>query len=520
MQFLDKSLAARRRVTPPPSVTPPWPFINQYLLGPAFAEHLPTAWRRVAISDRLKLTAHPELSVTQVRDGDRVLTLIGHMLDPLAPESSNADIVQRLLPLRTRAELLAATAGYGGRWLLIAAIGNESFLFHDALGLRQVFYTDPAQTRDVWVMSQPGIARGVLPLTPDVQALAYSDTQTFRCTFEYRWPGAASPFKELRRLLPNHWLDLGSGRHHRYWPIAPIERIDVDSAVERLLVLLPGLMRAAVARFDVALGVTAGVDSRIVLAAARGAIERVRLMSLRQGRQPDNHPDIEIPARLLGRLGLAHDIVRAPASMSPAFALHFKSNVHQAHDHYGHDAEALVSRYGRTYAAVTGSGAEIARCPFRGKMPYVDPAHLTPETLAWLEYGSLHPFLVAHFADWLRGARQPHVPLLDLFEWEHSYGSWAAMVQLEFDVAWREIFTPYNCRAVLGTMLGVPERYRASRNSQLCHAFIARAWPELLSEPINPHKRAGRLASAWAGARAMNNYWRFRRRLRMAPAAH
>lgn len=486
------------------------PFVSQFILGPVHADHL-LEWRRVSVASKLKLTLHPTLACTQIRDGDRELTLLGELLDPLAPDATNSDILRTLLTHRTRAELLEASSRYGGRWLLIAAYGDETFLFHDALGLRQAFYTDPAHARKLWVMSQPGIALGMLPLTPDAQALAYTDSQTFRCTHEYRWPTSASPFKELRHLLPNHWLDLTTGRCQRYWPSAPLESLSVDTAVDRLMVLLPGLVRAAVARHDVVLSLTAGIDSRMVLAAARGVVDRVRLMSLRQGRQPDHHPDIEIPARLLGRLGLTHDVVRASASMSPEFALQFKRNVHQAHDHYGHDAEALLRHYGQNYVAYTGSGAEVARCSFHGKLPLANRTRLTPETLAWLEYGSTHPFLVAHFAEWLRGAEQPHMRLLDLFEWEQG-STWLAMVQLEFDIVWRDIFTPYNCRTVLSTLLSVPERHR-SGDSRLCRTFIERTWPALLKEPINPHKHMGRIKRTWAEMKAARKYWAFQRQL-------
>lgn len=516
MQSFDDFLATpgREQADSWNNASPPV-FVSQFVLGPGYLDHL-LDWRRLPVAGHLKLSAHPSLCCTQLRDGERELTLLGHLLDPLAPEASNSDILRTLLAHRTRAGLLEASARYGGRWLLIAAYGEETFLFHDALGLRQAFYSDVARTRDLWVMSQPGVALGVLPLTPDTQALAYTDTQTFRCTHEYRWPVAASPFKELRHLLPNHWLDLRTGISRRFWPCAPIEQMGVDAAVERLQVLLPGLVRAAASRHDLVLSLTAGLDSRVVLAAARGIIDRIRIMSLRQGRQSDNHPDIEIPARLLGRLGLAHDVVRAPASMSPEFALQFKRNAHQAHDHYGHDAEALLARYGRTCAALTGSGAEVARCPFLDKMPYAR-TQLTPETLAWLEYGSMHPFLVSYFADWLRNAEQPYVQLLDLFEWEQGFGTWGAMVQLEFDVVWREIVTPYNCRAVLSTLLGVPERYRA-RESQLCQRFIERSWPALLAEPINPHKRVGRIKGAWTDIKAAGNYWVFQHQLRTRTA--
>lgn len=511
MQSLSEFAAARRKQ----SATVPWPFVSQFIVGPAHTPPLPD-WRRVAIGERLKLTAHPALTITQARDGERELTLLGNVLDPINPEATNADILRALLAHRTRASLLEASERYGGRWLLIASYGDEAFLFPDALGLRQAFYTDPTHTGKVWVMSQPGIGEDLLRLAPDEQTLGYIDTQTFRCTHEHRWPGAASPFKGLKHLLPNHWLDLSTGRSHRYWPAAPLAPLSVDAAVERLMVLMPGLVRAASARYDVVLSLTAGIDSRMVLAAARGVIDRMRVMSLRQGRQPDQHPDIEVPARLLGRLGITHDVVRAPATMSPEFALNYKRNAHQAHDHYGHDAEALVTRYARSYAVITGSGAEVARSPFRDKLPYQKNIQLTPETLAWLEYGSVHPFLVSHFADWLRNAQQPYVKLLDLFEWEQG-STWLSMVQLEFDVAWQEIFTPYNCRAVLNTFLAVSERYRSQTSAKLCHAFIERAWPELLSEPINPHKRSGRIKETWKELKAIGKYWAFQRRLRARP---
>lgn len=511
MQSLSELIIAR----PQQSLTAQWPYVSQFVLGAAHPAHLPE-WRRTTVGEHFKLTTHPALCLAQERDGDRELTLLGNLLDPINPDATNTDILRALLVHDTRASLLDASARYGGRWLLIAARGSDVFLFPDALGLRQAFYTDPARTGSVWVMSQPGIGEELLGLTPDAQALAYIDTQTFRCTHEYRWPGAASPFEGLKHLLPNHWLDLSTGQAHRYWPAAPLAPLSVDAAVDQLMVLMPGLIRAAVARYDVVLSLTAGIDSRMVLAAARGVMDRVRVMSLRQGRQPDRHPDIEVPARLLGRLGIGHDVVRAPATMSPEFALNFKRNTHQAHDHYGHDAEALLKRYGRAYAAITGSGAEVARSPFSDKLPYQKNIHITPETLAWLEYDSVHPFLVSHFADWLRGAQPPHIKPLDLFEWEQG-STWLSMVQLEFDVAWQDIFTPFNCRAVLNTFLAVNERYRTQHGAKLCHAFIERAWPELLREPINPHKRSGQIKEAWTELKAIGKYWVFQRRMRSRP---
>jgi hypothetical protein len=488
-----------------------WPYANQFILGPAFAERL-NGWQRVVIAGRIKLSAHPDLACTQVKAGDHALTLIGHILDPLSPEAANTDILNLLLnEFRNRETLIAATHRLGGRWLIIAADTNNLFLFHDAMGLRQAFYTEPAATGDLWVMSQPGIAGEVLSLTPDTQALDYMDTQTFRRTSESRFPAAATTFKGLKHLLPNHWLDLKTRQCKRYWPSSPLETLTPETAIDRLLPLLSGQVRAAAKRFDLALSLTAGIDSRLVLAAARDEAYRQCMITVRQGKMPDDHADIDVPRRLLKRIGLTHEVVHATSSMSPDFSLWFKRNVFLAHDLYGHDAEAIFRCFGRTKAVITGSGAEVGRCAFRSKLPRADHVRFTPALLAWLEYGSTHPFLVEHFQDWLANAgQQNYVKLLDLFEWEQDYGNWLAMTQLEFDIAWRDNFTPFNCRDVLATMLGVDERYRRAPDYLLFQWAIQKAWPELLAEPINPHRRLNRFALRVSDLKSLARYWKFR----------
>jgi hypothetical protein len=495
---------------------PNWPYVSQFLLGPSHAEHLENWQRREILGSALKLTLHPALNCIQISAGPRQLTLVGHMLDPRSPEATNEDILRALLAqFSDRERLIQATARLGGRWLVIAATETEQFLFHDALGLRQVFYTDPARVGALWAASQPGLVNDMVPLTPDPLALDYMDTHTFRYSWEYRWPGAASTFDALAHLLPNHWLDLGSGRAERYWPTSPLQAYSPEDAIDRLHRLLSGQIDALTRRFDLALSITAGFDSRVVLGAARQFVDRLCVMTLRQGRLPDGHSDITVPARLLERLGIRHQVVRATSTMTPEFSLAYKRNVYWAHDHYGHDAEAILKCFDRRYATITGSGAEVARCPFRVKLPHADQVRLTPHTLAWLEYGSTHPFLTAHFEAWLDDASRQHfVKLLDLFEWEQDYGNWLAMVQLEFDVAWREIFTPYNCRELFETLLGVDESFRQPRDPALWRMYLKRVWPDLLSEPINPHRAIGRLEETVADMKAVRRYWRFSREQR------
>jgi hypothetical protein len=462
---------------------------SQFALGPDVVERL--SGSHFSVGGSLKLTLHPDLAYTRVAEGFRELTLIGHMLDPRAPASGNEEILWRLIRhYSDRSALIEATAGLGGRWVLIAANGEERFLFNDTLGLRQVFYVDPSETGAVWAVSQPGLVAEILALPVDPEAEQFMESYAFRSNPEYRWPGEATAFRVVRHLLPNHWLDLNSGVAKRFWPAEPLALLQPDAAIKRLEILLPGMIQAAARRFDLALSLTAGIDSRLLLAAARNVRDRVSFVSVRQSKMSDHHPDVTVPARLLQRLGLPHQIVSSAATTTPDFSSRFKHAVYLAHEHYGPDAEAILRSFSRSKVALTGSGAEVGRCAFRDALRRSDKRTITAKHLSELQRMGHEPFAVRNFENWLADAAARHnVKLLDLFEWEQGHGNWLAMTQLEFDSAWREIITPYNCREILTTLLAVDERYRRAPHYTLFRLLIRRLWPEVLSEPINPKER-------------------------------
>ena len=106
----------------PTSAEPVWPHVSQFILGPTFADHL-LGWQHVNVADRFKLTLHPALPCTQARNGARELTLLGNLLDPMAPEATNADILQVLLDnYRTRESLIDAMYDSVGRMLAMRAL--------------------------------------------------------------------------------------------------------------------------------------------------------------------------------------------------------------------------------------------------------------------------------------------------------------------------------------------------------------------------------------------------------------
>jgi hypothetical protein len=152
-------------------------------------------------------------------------------------------------------------------------------------------------------------------------------------------------------------------------------------------------------------------------------------------------------------------------------------------------AEGMYTVWPDGYVSMTGNAAEIVRVRIRPEpRESVTGAWLARRMTTAIRFGdSLEnsPFVVDAWSRWLESVGDLHgVELLDLFYWESYSGSFAATGETEYDIV-QESFTPYDCRELLKTMLGVDERYRGHDRPRLYVEMIRRLWPEVMQEPIN-----------------------------------
>jgi hypothetical protein len=157
--------------------------------------------------------------------------------------------------------------------------------------------------------------------------------------------------------------------------------------------------------------------------------------------------------------------------------------------------------------AVSGVVSELTRAYFyvgKSNIPY--PKSITASSLTGLNvwWGKRNRVDRQALEAWLEEAREVekhyHLPLLDLFYWEHLLGRILATMMLESDTV-SEHFAPYNNRLLLSTILQVPVHYRSHPDYLFHYRVIESLWPELLRHPINPStlwERMRLLGVAWA----------------------
>ncbi|MCC7239120.1 MAG: hypothetical protein IT421_06395, partial [Candidatus Brocadia sp.] len=81
-------------------------------------------------------------------------------------------------------------------------------------------------------------------------------------------------------MLPNHYLNLKTGLCKRYWPNKPFQNLSLEEGLEKSSNILKALMKSASNRFDLTVGLTAGLDSRLVLAASKEISNKLSYTSL------------------------------------------------------------------------------------------------------------------------------------------------------------------------------------------------------------------------------------------------
>ena len=464
-------------------------FRRQFILS-MDAGHAIANSQQVIIGGHYYLSAHLDLEVTHVEQAGKSLTLLGFALDPDDPEIGNEEILRRLIVCTERlAEIFQAVESLGGRWVLIVHDGVETTVLHDATGQRQVYFTRPRGGGGVICASEPGVMAERLGYTMDARAVDFIHSRKSNDYEIYWMPGDTSLYAEIAALLPNHFLSLSDGNCHRFWPAEALPPMSYPQVLAECVRLLRGQIDSAQRRFPLAISMTAGWDSRLMLALHREYTEDLYAFTLVYPHLPMESRDVCVPSRLLGKLGIEHHLVPYPDTIDGAFKEIFRRNNISANSAYCADIQSLYATYPGDRVCVTGDVAEIVKCYYERRSPKSEAV----SALELAELGGLgmHPFALQAFGKWLEHSGGPAIDLLDLFCWEQMAGRWQAKVRAEYDMA-QESFAPLNNRRLLRVMLTVDAGTRRGPDFKLFSDLIEALWADVLSEPINPPERVSR----------------------------
>jgi hypothetical protein len=385
-------------------------------------------------------------------------------------------------------EMLASLAG---NYVLLVAAGTEMRFYLDACGSVAAFYAAEQQC----------ITSNIF-LIPDAKS---DDKRRYAGRFDIRasdcmFPVGMTPRVDVERLLPNHYLDLTTWKSVRHWPkTALVETTDVRQTVAEIGDLVARNIAAIARMVPIQMSLTAGRDSRMLLACARPWAKQAAFFTYalpdRTGRL-----DVHVAQHLARTFGLRHRVLPFVESNDGDTAKWLYRTSMSVGERRGREAMRTMMQLDPGRAHLPGLVGELARGFYwnlvRG-LPDPDDRDCLSKALLKVMNAPIDRHTLARMKAWMSGLPASSTwGLLDLFYLEQRLGCWAGLVRYAFVDMVRFVSWPLNSRRLTQLMLSLPYEYKAA--ARLSDDVIYNQWPELADIPYNKGKVHFHLVDAMA----------------------
>lgn len=320
--------------------------------------------------------------------------------------------------------------------------------------------------------------------------------------------GTLTAHRGVYRVLPNHYLDLETWTAHRFWPRPGDfdEWRELEGSALSAAKALTDFSAAANREFRIAATMTAGFDSRLLLASCRTSLPACEFFTLEA---PNAEMDIDVSRIIAAKFGLRHRVFPLRQASEQEMAIWDRMV-----------GDCMVEAPRRTHTTVrdltnqdaifTGMYGEVGRCRlYRQDLAEINKAKIDARFVVDRLTLPPHRELVENIDAWFTGVKdQPNSVILDLAFHELKFGSWA-MGQRPITNSVKLNFLPFAQRAVLDAFIGVEPTKKGT--GTLFWAMINALWPELSEIRVNKYGDARDYLSFW---RKISNPNRVRRFLR------
>lgn len=442
-------------------------------------DKLPKNWEKKQVFLRYNLFLHPWIKYHAGRKNNIEIHLIGEALWAEYPQYQNSNIVEDLVnKVSTFEEIENCINYFSGRWIIFVYISGASRIYHDAAGLKPVYFI-PEESGNITAASQPSLLEIVGKTTSDVglreKVGSVSDAGY--------WPPQVIPYRNVVQLLPNHYLNVESCKAQRYWCKSVNQELSREDIVNQMFSLIESFMEAVSARYKLVVPLTGGYDSRLLLAASKRFWPVTEFVTIRRPDIPRH--DISIANKIAQSFDLNYTYLKENEDSELNRIL--LSNVGEMHyDYSAHYMNTGWMKIGAGKAVVPGTGGEMLRRFF---IPQENSSAkgkkiCAVELLKLLGFKLEIPTAINRIDEWLEEFPQEFSShLLDYAYWELRLGIRFAIGQTLREGILDE-FPVLNCRHLfdLGLATSIEDR---TRPYPLFQDLVRRGDPLLLNIPFN-----------------------------------
>jgi len=274
-------------------------FNNQFLLTKKDVNNIEFQGFNKQKVNNYNLFSHPNLTFCKTKNDDFQLILLGDVYSYENPGFNNQEILNELVKNSNNfITLIKLSDKLCGQYIIIYYTNDELKIVNDAGAQREVFYDINFNI----IGSQPNIIGNVIGLKE------YKNTKanTFYKSLEFNknrvFLGEETNYENIFSLTPNFYLDLIQEKQIRFFPYQKRKKIPKAIGIKIATKMLKGFLQSISNRNEITIPITAGWDSRVILAAS--AEINTDCFVFKHKQVTDGHYDILIPneiSKLLGK---------------------------------------------------------------------------------------------------------------------------------------------------------------------------------------------------------------------------
>ena len=422
--------------------------------------------------DTYLLLVSPNQHAYVISRGTITAILIGHAYNPFLMIHDENIILDNLLNVYSKQVFEINDNAFWhnineltGVFTLILLDGNDTYVIGDASGMQTAFYT--VQRDKIVVSSHTNLIGDLLDLTWDPYVKHLVSYRFFKLLGN-ALPGDITQFKEVRRLIPNHYLRIHTGtvaEMRFYWPhkLCKSNKSIVDEVADLLHENI-GLISKKWTK--PAISLTGGCDSKTTLACANGLYNQFRYFSYVSSEA--EKVDADAASGICKELGLPHKTYTIPESMEGSENIAEILNWNTGNIRYSHpedvrkrmffantedfdvEVKSWASEIGRAYYSKRFNGrTDFGGKPTSRKCTTLYKFFLNDRKLVKQTDDIFDEYLQRFFQQ----AKDDPIEWQEQFFWEFRVPSWNGLVitgehRYSFDIT-----IPYNNRRILELLL-------------------------------------------------------------------
>ena len=435
-------------------------------------------WSSVA-AHGFRLYTHKSTFLTCLEVNSVHFFLIGHAVDPFDKQFEETVILKKLAAAyqKNLASYYSAQADLTGVFCTGFITDHEIYVSNDCTGMQIVYYGVIGGTQYITSHSKLVADLAGLSQSPYIQRLIRSRFYHYMGTW---LPGDLSPFPELRRLLPNHYLHFREGKNAnvvRFFPTEAIQELSDNADYEATIQELSDTLRNTLVLYSqkwadkkVSISVTGGRDSTTTLACANGLYDRFHYFSYISNEA--ERVDALAAKEICAQLGLSHEIYDIPmddATLPDAEAFSAvlecnagcigKNNSNDVrkrlyfiqHPKYDVEIKSWVNELGRGSQYVKYNKKSFPAKPSASFCRALHKIYLSPRLIHETDK-IFHNYLQQYYPDSVLKL----APWMELFWWEFCWSGGEGIFLTAEHRTSSEIAIPFNNRRYVAKMLRVP----------------------------------------------------------------